>query len=91
MEVVLTPIAMGAVLTLVMDFLRLILKLEGRALMVATCVVSVVFGVVIYAMHNDAQVAQLVAQILLVLGTSQTVYNMIWKDQGLRKDLFLGK
>lgn len=84
---VIVPLSTGAALVLILDVCRKFLGFEGNKLKALSAALAFLFGTVIYASQNNPDLAVLVQQFLTVLGTSQALYSLIWRDSELHKNL----
>lgn len=88
MENILVTVTIGGALVLLIDFIRKIFpKLTVTQIKFITVGLSVLLSGLTFMAQSNPVVAEGVKGFLIILGTSQALYGLVFRDTELHKDL----
>lgn len=91
MDNLLVPVTVGTALVLIIDFIRKVFpKLTITQIKLITVFVSVLFAALTYFSQTNQVVGEGLKIFLIILGTSQILYSLVWKDTEVHKDITNG-
>lgn len=88
METILVPVTAGAVVVIIIDLLRkFVPSLQDNYLKLATILVSGLMSILVLLAQTNPTIGTALENALIVLGSSQALYNLVWKESGAHKSL----
>ncbi len=88
MDNILVSITVGAAIVLLIDVTKSVFPaLSSRALKFVTVVYALIVSAAILLAQNNAVVQIWIQNALTILGTSQALYSLVWKDTQIHKDI----
>lgn len=87
MESLAISVSVGAAMVFIFDLIRKYSGLEGRTLKIVIGILSFLFALAVYGATKSSTVDELLTIAAVILGTTQTIFAMWWKDTDTHKEL----
>ena len=88
MENILVTVSIGSAMVLIIDFIRKAFpQLTVRQVKFITVATAIILSALLLLAQTNQDVAKYITDFLIILGTSQALYALVFKDTDLHKDL----